>query len=550
MNIEEDAYRYAVKNAFEHKGQAQIGALIGKLKALHSDKDVSEIMPIVTETVKKVNSMSAAEIEEAFKDFEGGYELKPKQGREGLAPLDWAEKGGKVVTRFAPNPNGPAHLGHARAFYLSYAYAKMYNGKFILRFEDTDPKVKKPIENAEALFLSDLGWFGIKPDEIYFASDRMEIYYEYMRKLIEMDKAYACFCESEKWRTLTKERKACPHRDIDAKKQLAEFEKMVSNETKEGEAVLRIKTDLDNPDPSVRDWWVARIVDSPKHPRIKKEYHVWPSYMFQSAVDDYLMGITFILRGQEHSQNQTKQEYLCKYFGWGYPHAVHFGRMSAEGMILSTSKIREGIEAGIYTGWDDIRLGTIQAIRRRGFSPKAIEKIIEDSGLTTSDAKFSMQKLSAYNKEFIQGKARRETFIDDPIKLTVASHEELEFEKDGKTFVFKRGLHEFFVSKKEVVISKGHVVRLRNAYNIKIDSVDDFSVQGNFAGTDAKGKLIVPWIQEMADLELHFPDGTKKAGAIEKQELEKGQYLYFDKIGFFIVDSVSGKRPIAWFTHE
>ncbi|PIN84687.1 MAG: hypothetical protein COV47_06290, partial [Candidatus Diapherotrites archaeon CG11_big_fil_rev_8_21_14_0_20_37_9] len=159
-------------------------------------------------------------------------------------------------------------------------------------------------------------------------------------------------------------------------------------------------------------------------------------------------------------------------------------------------------------------------------------------------------KLSAYNKEFIQDKARRETFIDDPIKLTVPSHEELEFEKEGKKFVFKRGLHEFYVSKKEMIISKGHVVRLRNAYNIKINLVDEFSCEGSFAGTDAKGKLIVPWIQEMADLELHFPDGTKKAGAIEKQELEKGQYLYFDKIGFFIVDSVSGKRPIAWFTHE
>src|SRR3989344_7776365 len=178
MAEKEDAYRYAVKNAFEHGGRADMGALIGKLKALHKDLDVKKLMPTALEAVKKVNSLKADELEREFKSFEGGYELKAKPEREGLPPLEWAEKGEEpVVTRYAPNPNGPPHLGNARAAFLSYAYADKYNGKFILRFEDTDPKVKKPMDEPEKAFREDLEWFGVKISEVYFASDRLQLYY-------------------------------------------------------------------------------------------------------------------------------------------------------------------------------------------------------------------------------------------------------------------------------------------------------------------------------------------------------------------------------------
>ena len=314
--LRQDAYRYAVKNAFGHRGKADLGALIGKLKALHKDTPVPELMPAAVEVLKKVNAMTLAQIEREFKSFEGGYELKPQKGREGLPPLEWAE-GGKepVVTRFAPNPNGPPHLGNARAAFLSYAYAEMYGGKFILRFEDTDPKVKKPMEDPEKAFREDLEWFGIRVTEVYFASDRLQLYYTYMRKLIEKDKAYVCKCASGDWKKLIDMNKACPCRGIGPGGTMAEFEKMVSHELKEGEAVLRMKTDLKHTDPSVRDWWIARIVDRPEHPRATGKDFVWPSFMFESAIDDHEMGVTLILRGQEHAQNSTKQKYLYDYLG-------------------------------------------------------------------------------------------------------------------------------------------------------------------------------------------------------------------------------------------
>ncbi|MAG18002.1 MAG: glutamate--tRNA ligase [Candidatus Diapherotrites archaeon] len=549
MSIKEDAYRYAVKNAFEHAGKSEIGPLIGKLKALHKDTPVPELMPVAIEVVKKVNGMTSKEIEEAFNGFQEGYELKPKPEREGLPELDWADKE-KVITRYAPNPNGPFHLGNARAAYLSYAYAEKYGGKFILRFEDTDPKIKKPIDNPEKVFREDLTWLGIKIGKVFFASDRMETYYSYMRKLLEQGNAYVCKCESESWRELIKQKKACEHREQPSEVQLKEFEKMVSNELKEGQAVLRIKTDLEHKDTSVRDWWLARIVDNPDNPRIKGTYHVWPSYMFQSGIDDHEMGITFILRGQEHSQNQTKQEFLYNYLKWDYPNAVHFGRLKIGEMVLSTSKIKEGIENEEYTDWDDIRLGTIKALRRRGFKPEALHKIIIDSGLTTSDANISMEKMGAYNKELIQEEAERTTYIIDPIKLEVHLPEAIDAEKEGEKFSLEQGIQEFMISESAIKKIKDSVFRLRNIGNVKVENKEGLLLNGQFVGKETTGKQVVQWLRETMDLELLLPNGQKEVGAIEKKNLKKGQYLYLEKKGYCIIDSIDEGRPKAWFCHE
>ena len=314
--IEEDSYRYALKNAVEHEGKADLKAVIGKIMALHSGIDLKKEVKKISAQVEKVNKMNAEEQKKEFKKFEPTIELKPRPQREGLRELEWAKEE-HVITRFAPNPNAPFHVGNSRAALLSYQYAEMYNGEFILRFDDTDPKIKKSIENAEEVFVKDLNWLGIKKiSKTVFASDRLEIYYEYMRKTIEMGKAYICSCEKEKWKALIDAGKGCPHRELAPEKQMGEFAKMLSHKIKEGEAVLRLKTDLNANDPALKDWWMARIVDKVQHPRVGKKFHLWPSYNFASAIDDHLLGITLIIRGQEHAQNETKQQFLYEYFGW------------------------------------------------------------------------------------------------------------------------------------------------------------------------------------------------------------------------------------------
>ena len=161
-----------------------------------------------------------------------------------------------------------------------------------------------------------------------------------------------------------------------------------------------------------------------------------------------------------------------------------------------------------------------------------------------------MPKLAAYNREIIQERSARTTYLMDPVKIDVPSHEEVKVEKDGKMIALPRGMHEFYVSGEEIRSVPQQVFRLRNAYNVRLDLKEGFSLQGKFAGTGMEGKKVVSWIFEMMDLELVLPDGRRELGAIEAMELVKGQHLYLEKKGFCIIDSAEGKRPVAYFTHE
>ncbi len=542
MSVEQDAYKYAVKNAALHKGKADVGAVVGKIRALHSEIHIKKTMEIALEAVKKVNAMKSDEIKKEFVKFDKeGYELKPKEKTEVLPRLAWAEHGReKIVTRYAPNPNGPFHLGNARAAILSQEFASRNRGKFILRFDDTDPKVKRPIENAESVFKQDLAWLGCKPDETFFASNRLDIYYKHLKEALKKGFAYVCQCESEKWRALIREKKGCECRARKPKEQMQLFDKMLKNEVKEGEAVVRIKTDLENKDPSVRDWWAAKAVDDPKHVNPKAlGKHVWPSYNFASAVDDHLMGVTLIVRGQEHEQNKTKQEFLYKSFGWTYPHSYHFGRISLQGIVLSTSKIKEGIESGTYSGWDDPRLGTIKAFRRRGFKAAVLRQAILDLGVNSNDAAIQWDKLNDLNRKLIEPESKRMPFFEEPLQLDV--------------LLAPDGMNRLVVNKKRFEKFKvGEVVRLRELFNVKIVKKNPLQVFSEFVGKAKINKAIAGWFKEGKDVEIVMDDNSKRLGLADEAigHKKKGERVYFDRLGFCIIDAVEEGKVKLRFTHK
>ncbi|MFH1240546.1 MAG: glutamate--tRNA ligase [Candidatus Diapherotrites archaeon] len=549
--IKTDAYRYAVKNAFLHKGKADKKAVLGKVKALHKDIDMVKIMPIIEKVVAQINAQSFDEIEAKYNALEGSYELKPKAKEEGLPELEWAQEK-EVVTRFAPNPNGPFHLGSARAAILSHEYARKYGGKFILRLDDTDPKIKKSIDDAEKIFREDLEWLGITIDEVYFASDRLDIYYDYMRKLIDMGKAYVCDCDSEEWRKKITKEIPCSCREKEVKEQKEMFDEMMKHQLKEGEAVLRIKTDLHNKDPSVRDWWAAKIVDKPVHPRVSGKY-VWPSYNFASAIDDHGLGVTLIIRGQEHEQNKTKQEFMYEYLEWEYPHCFHTGRISLEGIVLSTSKISEGIAQGEYTGWDDPRIGTIRALRRRGFTAETLRKMILEVGIKSSDTTVSMDTLIALNKDSI-GEVTRYPFIREPGFMDVDFCPETEVEISGRHVSLKQGTQRFTISIEETKNLKPNtLVRLRNAYNVRIKEIGDFGISAEYVSSGViKNKPIVSWILDSADVVVWLIDNTEILGTTEISVLDEpvDSHLFLDRTGYCRVDGREGNRLKLRFTHK
>ena len=390
----------------------------------------------------------------------------------------------------------------------------------------------------------------------------MELYYNYMKKTIEKGKAYVCECKKELWKELIDEKKACPCREKKPKEQLKEFEKMLSNELKEGQAVLRIKTDLESKDPSLRDWWAAKIVDEPNHPRVKDKYHVWPSYNFASAIDDHEMGVTLIIRGQEHAQNAEKQKFLYDYFEWVYPETFHTGRIKLKEMVLSTSKIKEGIEKGEFIGWDDPRLGTIQALRRRGFVPQTIKEIIKEIGVKSSDVTIDFSKMIDLNKGFIDQKADRYYFIDDVIKLDVNFVPAMQVEKpvhpdfphETRTYRLKEGSQSFLISRKNLdKIEEGKIVRLKHALNFRVIKKDEMQIFGEFVGTQKlENKPLIQWILNETTCEIMMPNAVKKHGIIEKEILseKENNFVQLENFGYAKIDELEEKKVVLWFTHK
>jgi len=573
MEIRETILKYALINAIQHDGKASPKAVIGKLLGENPElrPKAKDVIPTVNEVVKEVNSMSMDEQEAKLREIYPKFfeeQKGKKEEKKGLPPLPKAEKG-KVVTRFAPNPDGAFHLGNARAAILSHEYARIYDGKFILRFDDTDPKVKRPEPIFYDWIIEDLKWLGFQIDEIHHASDRLEIYYSYAEKLLEMGKAYVCTCNPAEYKKLRDEGKPCPHRELPPEVQLKEWKKMLNGEYKEGEAVVRIKTDLKHPNPAVRDWPALRIIDDPNHPRTGNKYRVWPLYNFASAVDDHELGVTHIFRGQEHAENETRQRYMYDYLGWEYPETVHHGRLSIEGVILSKSKTRKGVEEGKYLGWDDPRLGTIRALRRRGIQPEAIKELIIEVGLKKSDTTISWDNLAAINRRLIEPIANRYFFVADPIPMEIKGYNE-EFiaevplhpdypDRGVRKLKFTPG-KAIYVSKDDLELLKANeYIRLKDLFNVKIIEVSKEKIIAEFDSLEYEKARehrwrMIHWVPEGKPCEVLVPEGDGlivRKGLLEMDaNLKVDDIVQFERFGFVRIDKVEGEKVTAIFAHK
>ncbi|MCJ7718757.1 glutamate--tRNA ligase, partial [Candidatus Bathyarchaeota archaeon] len=478
--LKEDIRKTTLLNAIKHEGKAQTGSVIGKILGEKPDlrSKIKEISTLVNKIVKEVNTLSFDEQKSIVEENWPEALVKEKVEKEKrLPPLPNVDKYRQVVTRFSPNPDCVLHLGSARAIILCHEYVHMYKGKFVLRFEDTDPKIKRPLLEFYDRIREDLAWLGCKPNEEHIQSDRIPIYYEYAENLLKAGNAYVCTCQPEIFREKALASKSCDCRSLPIEEHLARWHRMQQGGYSEGEAVLRVKTDLNHPNPAVRDWPAARVIDAKKHPhpRVGGKYHVWPLYNLACGIDDHLLGVTHIIRGKEHLTNQVRQEYMYKHLGWKYPEAIHYGRLKITGAYLSKSKIVQGIREGMFKDWDDPRLATFAALRRRGITPEAIKKMIIDIGPKTQDLILSWENLYAYNRKILDPAANRYFFVQNPIELTVRKipeeymvrlnlHPEYP-ERGFREYTIKPEGNEhaaaFWVSKKDIDTTKtGSMIRL------------------------------------------------------------------------------------------
>jgi glutamyl-tRNA synthetase len=346
---------------------------------------------------------------------------------------------------------------------------------------------------------------------------------------------------------------------------------MINGEYKEGESIVRIKTDIKHPNPAVRDWPALRIIDMDKypHPRVGTKFTVWPLYNFSTGIDDHLMGITHIIRGKEHFTNMVRQKFMYKYFLWKYPIAIHYGRLKIEGSILSKSKIIEGVSQGIYKGYDDPRLATILSLKKRGIKPESIKKMIYDVGIKPVDATLSWSTLYAYNKQIIDKVSSRYFAIIDKIKLQISGIDQ-DFEikipkhpkiksKGYRKLIIKNtnGLIDIYVSKsdKNTLLFKKMIrlMNFMNICNIKEEKNGLYAEFKNFSIEEAKEAQasLIHWLptSNLVKITLIMPNGERKDGIVESNILEEtvGSTIQMERIGFGRIDSKKEEAAIIYF---
>ena len=372
---------YSLKNAIEHNGKAQPGSVIAGLfnhglKKENIKDHIKQINKIIQETNNLTNKQQKTE----FQNLES--EIGKRKTRQGLPKLKQAKQG-KVVMRFAPSPSGPMHIGHALTSSISYLYTQKYKGKFHLRIEDTNPEnIYKP---SYKMLEQEAKWLFNNKAKLIIQSNRIPIYYKYVGKLLKLNKVYICTCSQEDFKNYSKNKTNCPCRN--KKDQKERWLKMLDKSKegyKQGEAILRFKTSMKHKNPAFRDFPLARI-NLTSHPLQKNKYRVWPLMNLSVTVDDIEQKMTHIIRAKDHRDNSEKQKLIYKALKHKPPISYFLGKIHLKDMELSSSKIRQEIESGKYTGWDDKRLFTLASLKKQNYKPIAFHKLAEQIGLNEVD---------------------------------------------------------------------------------------------------------------------------------------------------------------------
>ena len=416
--LKKEIRKMALQNAFEHGGETRDKIILGKILGTKPEfrNKVKEISKDITEIVSSINKLSSeeqeSEIKENFPEL-----LAPKEKieeREGLPELKDAEQG-KVITRFPPEPNGYPHIGHAKAAIINSEYAKMYGGKFILRMDDTNPEAER-MEYHAAIKVG-LEWLGIEFDIVKSTSDDMEVFYEKGIELINLGKAYICTCKREDISKNRRERKACKCSMEDIEKNNKNWEKM-NDKFKPGDAVVRFRGDMKADNAVMRDPVLFRIIEG-KHYTLGEKYRIWPSYDMAVAIEDSIDGVTHAYRSKEFELRKELIDEILDALKMRKPTQGFFSRLEFKGMPISKRIIKPLIEEGKVTWYDDPRLPTLEALKRRGIKPEAIRKFIMSLGLTKANTLAPFDALEAFNRKFVDADSIRLFMVSNAKKLTI-----------------------------------------------------------------------------------------------------------------------------------
>lgn len=535
-----------------------------------------------------------------------------KQGTnfiEAIIDEDIAEgryEGGRVLTRFPPEPNGYLHIGHAKSICLNFGLGVKYHGATNLRFDDTNP-TKENVEYVDSI-MNDVKWLGFQWKEpVHYASDYFPKLYRYAERLIEMGLAYVDDQSSEEIKNtrgdLTHPGKDSPFRNRSVEENLKLFREMKDGKYGDGEKVLRAKIDMASPNLVMRDPVLYRILHATHH-RTGDTWCIYPMYDFAHPLSDAIEGITQSICTLEFEEHRPLYDWCLQAFdGKEKPHQIEFARLNVTTMITSKRKLRRMVEEGVVAGWDDPRMPTISGIRRRGYTPESLRKFCELIGVAKADSVVDIAMLEYCIREDLKDKAPRIMTVLDPVKVVLTNYPEDKIEyvtlennaecpKMGTRKVpFGRVLYidrDDFMEhpvRKFFRMTPGKEVRLKGAYIVKCDSVVkdedghileihctcDMESRSGMPGSERKVKGTLHWVaaETAVDVESRLydylipPDDTEDGrDFMEKinpnsltvlqskaepaiKEYKVGDRFQFLRKGYFIIDEDSSDDHIV-----
>ncbi len=535
-------------------------------------------------------------LDDATVDNANGTEFRSRNFIQQIIDEDMKSDkyGGRVHTRFPPEPNGYLHIGHAKAICINFGIKEEFSGKCNLRFDDTNP-VKEDTEYVEAI-QEDVKWLGFQWDGLFYASDYFGKMYEYAQILIRKGKAYVCDLTAEETREyrgdFTTPGKNSPYRERSVEENLDLFERMKKGEFPDGERVLRAKIDMESPNLNMRDPVLYRISHN-EHHNTGAEWCIYPMYDYAHPIEDAIEGVTHSLCSLEFENHRPLYDWVLKEIGvWETPpQQIEFARLNMTNTLMSKRYIRALVEDGTLDGWNDPRLHTLSGLRRRGVTAEAIKNFIEEVGVSKSNSVVDSENLDHFVREDLKMKAPRAMAVIDPLKVVITNYPEgqtemLEAELNpenpemgSRQIPFGRVVYverEDFMEepvKKFFRLFPGNEVRLRHAYFIKCNEVikdeagnitelhctyDPETKSGSgFTGRKVKGTL--HWVAEAdhinAEVRLYdhlLAEGEDGEDIVNPNSLvklencklepyfgssEKGDKFQFLRHGFFCEDS-------------
>jgi len=518
--------------------------------------------------------------------------------------LEKGKNGGRVHTRFPPEPNGFLHIGHAKAICINYGIADDYNGKYNLRFDDTNP-VKEETKYVEAI-KKDIKWLGFDwEDREYFASDYFPRMYNLAIDLIKKGKAYVCELSGDEIRqyrgSLTEPGKNSPYRDRPIEENLDLFERMKNGEFEDGSKVLRAKIDMSSSNMNMRDPIIYRILNKPHH-RTGDTWHIYPMYDWAHGLEDSFEGITHSLCSLEFENHRPLYDwFLDQLDDIHHPQQIEFARLNLNFTVMSKRKLLKLVEENFVSGWDDPRMPTLSGLRRRGFSPESIRNFCDKIGVAKRNSMVDIALLEYSVREHLNEISSRRMAVLNPVKVIIDNYPEdkdemvfavnnPEDETAGKREVpFSRELYierEDFMevpAKKFWRLFPGNEVRLRYAYYVTATSVEkdadgeittihctyDPETRGGRSEDGRKIKSTLHWVSakhaKKAEIRLYDrlftvenplaedgeftdylnPDSLKilENCYVEPalQKAKANEYLQFERLGYFIADCIDSK---------